>query len=227
LTATDAAICDDDSTGDSGPAADFSSATHAAPLGEDGGFVVFARRVSARAAWGAPRFGLDGAAPPKEVAMLHSGTPSEWAPNCLVHTGCAVAPIPLHRCPADQPDEEWSEVLPSAASHAGKELSVRGRLGVGQMASTAVGCGRGALHGCCNYPTGPVVLAGPKKPLILEGLNCTGDESQICCNAPAYGQSVVATGTLEKNIDEVSSSRSPWRLSNPKLCATDERASNP
>jgi hypothetical protein len=55
----------------------------------------------------------------------------------------------------------------------------------------------------------------PPQNLALDGLFCSGDESQVCCNAPAYGQSVVATGELVKDTHP----GSEWRLAHAVLCS--------
>jgi hypothetical protein len=91
--------------------------------------------------------------------------------------------------------------------------SVRGSLGIhgGSMSQTACFAPGGGKPACCNGSTGTVILDGVPAPLKLEGLFCAGDESETCCNAPAYGQTVVATGRLKR-------SSSGWTLSEPTVC---------
>lgn len=58
----------------------------------------------------------------------------------------------------------------------------------------AVGEGRGRVH--------------------LEGYTCKGDESRVCCNVAIKGQTVVASGRLQKKKSGYS-----WRLAGDvKLC---------
>jgi hypothetical protein len=68
---------------------------------------------------------------------------------------------------------------------------------------------------CCNRVGGSIMMAGTP-PLRLEGLYCSGDDSQVCCNAPAYGQTLVATGKLEPGIN--GSGENVWKLVAPTLC---------
>jgi hypothetical protein len=77
-------------------------------------------------------------------------------------------------------------------------------------------------RGCCNRAGGPVVLGGAASPLLLGGFFCTGDDSAACCNAPAYGQKVVATGRLEA-VPDGAILNTPWALAGASLCATSDR----
>jgi hypothetical protein len=61
-----------------------------------------------------------------------------------------------------------------------------------------------------------VLLAGGRHALTLEGLACKGDESRACCNAPAFGQTVVATGRLRGPQHDLLGP--PWLLDAPRLC---------
>jgi hypothetical protein len=61
---------------------------------------------------------------------------------------------------------------------------------------------------------GSIVLGDGEPPLSLLGYDCTGDESRLCCNLPAFGQTVVATGTLGRTNE--------WFLTDPTICEIDE-----
>ena len=87
------------------------------------------------------------------------------------------------------------------------------------MGSTLMGCPTRNGRLCCNHAGGPVLLGGAAQTLALEGLYCTGDDSATCCNAPAYGQVVVATGLLERAPPSPDRTTSGWRLSGVSLCA--------
>jgi len=74
-----------------------------------------------------------------------------------------------------------------------------------------------AERGCCNQARSAVVLGGATETLALEGFQCSGDDSQVCCNAPAYGQMVVATGRLARNA---SNPAIRWTLQDARLCTS-------
>jgi hypothetical protein len=97
-------------------------------------------------------------------------------------------------------------------------VSLRGTLGVNSILTTEKGCSATDGHACCNTRSGPVVLGGASTTIILHGLGCDGDESALCCNAPAYGQTVVATGRLEVNAQRQLPTHSMWRLKDVTLC---------
>jgi hypothetical protein len=78
---------------------------------------------------------------------------------------------------------------------------------------TAKGCEGGF---CCNDSAAPVVLAGATDVLGLKGLWCRGDDSEACCDAPAFGQTVIATGRLVPETE--SHAAGPWMLEDPKIC---------
>jgi hypothetical protein len=125
-------------------------------------------------------------------------------------------------------DPQLSEVLGHAASLAGHRVSVRGLLGVEGGGMTLVGCSNGPPKQCCNGASVAVVLAeeeGDRDRLRLRGLGCWGDESDLCCNAPAYWQPVVATGRVEATtawpVEAVTAwpGGSGWGLREVVLCA--------
>jgi hypothetical protein len=101
----------------------------------------------------------------------------------------------------------------------GQVLSVRGPLGVGELlvfveassSSEARPCSPDLLHV-------RVALLGPSR-LNLDGLECGGDESLACCNAPAFGQEVVATGRLEHDFFARTPDDSGWKLTGVSLCS--------
>jgi hypothetical protein len=99
-------------------------------------------------------------------------------------------------------------------------ISVRGALGIGRMWHTAMGCrAASGKEACCNRISGPVLLRGDVGAMALQGLFCAGDDSQGCCNAPAYGEEVVATGALEPSPARTGLAGDPeWSLRDVKLC---------
>jgi hypothetical protein len=141
--------------------------------------------------------------PPAEIAEIAVIRPSpshaarSYGESCLVRRGCPVAAPTLPTCEPGPTPPRWSELLPSAASLAGRIIRVRGPLGIGWFTGTRHDCARGSgRSGCCNSAGAAVLLGGAPETLGLQGLFCMGDESQTCCNAPAYGQEVVVTGFL-------------------------------
>jgi hypothetical protein len=62
------------------------------------------------------------------------------------------------------------------------------------------------------------VLGGAPKTIALDGFFCSGDESEACCNAPAYGQSIVAMGQLVR-AETYDPRASGWKLAHAKLCS--------
>jgi hypothetical protein len=111
--------------------------------------------------------------------------------------------------------KNWSDLVSSAARHANQRVSVRGPLGSAGLGQTLAGCTAADGRACCNEAYGPIVIGGSTN-LVLEGFFCHGDESQGCCNAPAYGQSVVATGTL---VTHDETARPGWSLQDVSLCS--------
>ena len=169
--------------------------------------------------------------PITETAVVGASDPSLWAPECLLRRGCTLAPSPIEPCRTDGPHGEgvrdWKEVLAVAPSLFGDTVSVRGLLEIGSIGSTMKGCPRINGQGCCNAASGHVLLAGAAKTLALEGLYCKGDDSAACCNAPAYGQTVVATGRLEGIRVVGDPTASGWILREPSICVERTQAGAP
>jgi hypothetical protein len=152
-----------------------------------------------------------------EVAVVGATDPEGWDAKCLVRTKCTISAQPLGACGPDVHARDWSEVLSSASNSTGQRISVRGPLGVGPQGTTLVGCGGASGRGCCNRVRGSVVLGGASETLTLGGFFCDGDDSQSCCNAPAFGQSVVATGELTPTPSQ--GKHMPWVLAHAELCS--------
>jgi hypothetical protein len=142
------------------------------------------------------------------VVTLPHGAPDD---SCLIRQRCRGAPIALHRCGFFSRfaiGNALSDVLPDAEFRpAGEKVSVRGILGVGAAGVAPVGCDAS----CCSQSFAPVVLAGATDVLGLQGLSCRGDDSELCCDAPAYGQTVIATGRLVLSMGA-------WMLDDPEIC---------
>jgi hypothetical protein len=144
-----------------------------------------------------------------EFAVTGDEDPAAWEGSCLIHQGCHTSASQLPHCTARALD--WAQVWARPEAFVGKMVDLRGPLGVGSFTTTLKECGRGRPRACCNGTGGTVVLGGAPQLLNLEGLHCGGDESRQCCDAPAYGQTVVARGRLERV-------GSGWKLDKPRLC---------
>ena len=150
------------------------------------------------------------------------GTP--WEASCKIHFGCDQSTPALPVCPRDAAAEPWAGLLGKAPSLVGTKVRARGPLALGWIPRVpgfrGVPSHSGALIGqrcgpgqCCNQTPRPIVIGGAEDALGLATFQCAGDDSRVCCNAPALGQPVIASGTLERE------GRSGWRLASPELCA--------
>ena len=135
----------------------------------------------------------------------------EWPRQCLVHRACPEAPPPLPTCAARADTPAWADLRPRAAGLVGTRISVRGALAVGRPIR---GC---ASHDCCQSIGERGIVVGVTDldadgALSLAGLSCKGDDSRLCCSAPAYGQQVRVEGKLAR------SGRSDYVLQSPQIC---------
>jgi hypothetical protein len=160
---------------------------------------------------------LEAVKPIGETAMVRKGDATAWDAACLIHGSCKIGVAPLPRCTDAGNVPTWDALLPRAETLRDTVIRVRGPLVVGQAFSTLMGCEvPSGKRACCNHAQSSVLLDGGPSGLPLAGLGCNGDESATCCNVPAYGQEVVATGRLMANKEDF---RGPWSLAEPKLCA--------
>jgi hypothetical protein len=161
-----------------------------------------------------------------------SGT--AWPPGYRIHRECDSAMVALPRCPVDTTGEPWSSLISQAPNLIGKIVSVRDRLIVGSPDNFGLSGGctsrNGNPHGDedlearwtyanerppyaslgCYPEQRFLVLGEGAEPLSLPDYACIGDESRLCCEAPAYGQTVVVTGELGRQPG--------WILTTPTIC---------
>ncbi len=159
--------------------------------------------------------------PVPEVAAVEGtdapGPP--WEPYCLVQRGCGHRPTPIPPCAAGTDARDWSDLLASGETLSGQEVHVRGLLGVGRRTfGWNNACVREGFRACCNNEGADIVLGGATETLGLPDLSCSGDESLLCCDVPAYGQVVVATGRLTRATHERSPADPRWILEDERLC---------
>ena len=125
-----------------------------------------------------------------------------WAESCRIRQACREAPPTLPTCPPGTPGEPWTALAPKASAFAGQTVRVRGTLSVGPLDARSIADDRelGAPPcrpgECCQSNFRLVILGGAEETLHLLGLACAGDDSRLCCNALALGQTVIATGRL-------------------------------
>jgi hypothetical protein len=157
------------------------------------------------------------------TAVLGGRDPRTSAKGCLVHGTCKPF-APLEPCPKSVRPVEASALGSFVPAEIGESMSVRGRLSVGPGVTSAVSCRQaaGAPKNCCNSISLKVFVGDIPNGARLEGLTCGGDESRLCCEVPAFGQVVVATGKVIKESDSMLVSRGVrWSLSDVKLCSDD------
>jgi hypothetical protein len=154
---------------------------------------------------------FDPGPPLAESAVVPFGPSVAWQDDCLARRGCSRGPSPIPRCRPGTTSRPWADVLAEANPLVGQTVHVRGVLAVELTYDTAFDCGEGS---CCDERGGVIVLSGASLPLVLGGLSCAGDDSEVCCDAPAYGQTVIATGRLEWATEGLRA----WMLEQPELC---------
>ena len=156
-------------------------------------------------------------------------TDAPWSESCTIHFGCerAVTRVPV--CAPGKTGRAWSALKPDGNKLRDTIVSVSGRLFLGRRAARGITLTENAAFEtpdscepgqCCNRETRPLVVAedgaGAAEGLRLDGVDCRGDESRMCCTAPAFGQAVIATGKLVGNY-------TGWSLMAPELCAARDQ----
>jgi hypothetical protein len=157
------------------------------------------------------------------TAVRDSRDAQTSARRCRVHSPCKPF-VPLGQCPKDIRPIDASELAAFVPAALGERLSVRGRLGIGPGISTNGKCRQdaGDLKNCCNAKSLRVFVGGIPDGARLEGMTCGGDESRVCCEVPAFGQVVVATGKVMKETESMIVSRGGrWSLSDVTLCSEE------
>jgi hypothetical protein len=137
--------------------------------------------------------------------------------HCQIHQPCEHVPARLPRCPDGYEAKDWSQIEPWKLD--GQTVTVRGPLVASrrlQSGGFAAILGIPVPSGPCGAQVAqaPIVIGGLYQELAIESLWCRGDESRLCCDAPAQGQTVIATGRL---VDR-EGLRGRYELHDAKLC---------
>jgi hypothetical protein len=191
------------------------------------GIVCWGEAYSPRSRPNAPvRIRVDHAVDPAAPVLDSTG---RWDAVCRIQRPCTRDWAKPPACEGSSEAVSWATLAPRAAAQRGKLVRVTGNFVVGPGGSTLAGCarfspGRGWVEPpnaptlCCNGGWAPLGLESNGLALRLEGMECEGDESRLCCSAPAMGQTVVATGTLEW---EDGRGDAGWTLREPRLCSVE------
>lgn len=156
------------------------------------------------------------AVPVGREARLGSDFPDRWSSRCAVQKACASLKA-LPRCASNL---AVLDSLPASSIDSRQPVALRGRLALSTVTTTAVACKEPSVReprkNCCNSVGASALIRCGETAVRLDSLGCAGDESRLCCNTPAFGQAVVAMGTLRPAEN---SGQSPsWELLNPNIC---------
>lgn len=149
-------------------------------------------------------------------AVQDSGEPTQWPRSCQIWRACQ--PLPrLPRCdPALDAVDAMTILGASAPWRAGEPLAVRGPLGLFTVRYGGPGCD--STKTCCAKRAVSMFVGTPPRGMFIGKYGCFGDESRRCCTAPAFGQEVIARGTLVALSGKGNGVF--WRLADPELCET-------
>jgi hypothetical protein len=127
-----------------------------------------------------------------------SSKEEDWGPGCAIHGRCRLGSPTWPYCPPCVEARSWSDVAAHAAELVGQRIRVRGPLGLeATRVTTLLECeSDDPRRPCCNGVSTRVVLGGGDGAIQVGPYGCAGDESRLCCSAPALGESVVVTGRL-------------------------------
>ena len=160
--------------------------------------------------------------PVGDMAIIGDTDTTRWKQDCQIRQVCPEPVRKVPRCARAEQARTAREVLEAASSLAGQIVRVRGGLAVGEYGPRAgwslVDTICDPAVGCCRRLSAPVVVGDDDHALTVDRMRCTGDESRICCNAPAYGQTVVVTGRLRRVPNLVTRDEARWYLADARAC---------
>jgi hypothetical protein len=148
-----------------------------------------------------------------QAAVLDFPTPKgkTWPDSYQIHRACEKPARVIPSCPAGTSGEAWSTLVARAPTLLGQAIAIRDPLVVGSWASCYPFDHPGWRICYRGIAGGSLVLGQADPPLsILVSGHCSGDESRLCCNLPAFGQTVVAKGVLRRTNE--------WYLDHPTIC---------
>jgi len=147
--------------------------------------------------------------------------------SCQIQRACPEPVRKVPPCTGREQARPASEILADAQALAGRTVRVRGPLGAGRLGprrSFFYDFECDSRTSCCEWVWAPVVVGADNGLLALDSLFCAGDESRVCCNAPAYGQTVVATGRLRRDPYAPTATSWAWQLADVSLCEEAPKA---
>jgi hypothetical protein len=150
-----------------------------------------------------------------ELAASASAAPpakKDWSPRCLASRGCPTKTAAIPSCVPGTKVPGWSETFNDANKLVGKTIEVSGSLGLTGSNPVGKAC---APNECCHTLRFGMLLESAPEALLLPGLSCTGDDSELCCSVPAESQKVVARGTLQH---ATGAGIVKWQLGSASLC---------
>ena len=153
------------------------------------------------------------------AAVIDRGQKSEFAKGCLIHKACPALPRPTPCSSSGSAPIDVARLADLPLEREGELVIVRGPLAIGPQTRTLKGCGSTSPENkrtCCNRGGGSAILGEGNVVVVLAGLNCSGDDSRSCCNAPAFGQHVTVLGTLRRFPRQ---DYGDWFLQDARLCA--------
>ncbi len=151
-----------------------------------------------------------------KAALIDAGKKESFAKACQIWRSCpALKKLP--RCEAGLPivdaDQISDEKPPGPI---GSRVHVRGPLGL--FGTLVYGTECDESKRCCSHLVSPAFLGTAPRGVFLPDHGCGGDESRQCCVAPAFGETLVASGTLRKIPDGLSTWGMVWELEGAELC---------
>jgi hypothetical protein len=152
-----------------------------------------------------------GAAPDEAVLELEA-PPGGWDADFAIHRACEQKAAAPPRCPNGPKAERWPALLPDARARMGETVRVRGPLQVKPHRFSTIAAANVGYVG--------LAIGGAEEVLVLDSLHCHGDNSRLCCAAPARGQEVVAEGELSLSDP---SGQPYWYLKDAKVCEAPRR----
>ena len=123
----------------------------------------------------------------RSAVLPSSESGTEWTKDCQIHKS-VLRSRALKRCTRSR---DALDAFRVAGLREGERVVVRGPLWIGgPLISTKKKCSRS--YSCCNS-VGATITVGS---IVVDGVGCTGDDSEVCCTAPAFGQVVTAGGAV-------------------------------